>query len=131
MIFTQIRTFVIVPKNKVIFMSKLYESILSLCTEAGIKGGKMCVDLGLSKSLMTDLKAGRKSGISASTAQKIADYFGVSVDRVLGVEKKEKPNVPEDIAPNKQKLLNLIDDLSETEAALLLERIQKIKESRV
>ena len=72
-------------------MSKLYESILSLCTEAGIKGGKMCVDLGLSKSLMTDLKAGRKNGISASTAQKIADYFGVSVDRVLGMEKKEKP----------------------------------------
>lgn len=43
----------------------------------------MCVDLGLSKSLMTDLKSGRKKGITAETAQKIADYFSVSVDRVL------------------------------------------------
>lgn len=67
-------------------MSTLYESILSLCTEKGIKGGKMCVDLGFSKSLMTGLKNGTKKGITAETAQKIADYFGVSVGRVLGTE---------------------------------------------
>ena len=71
-------------------MCILYESIISLCEEKGIKGGKMCVDLGLSKSLMTDLKAGRKKSIHAKTAQKIADYFNVSVDRVLGSELKEK-----------------------------------------
>lgn len=83
-------------------MSKLYESILSLCTEAGIKGGKMCVDVGLSKSFMTDLKTGRRNGMSASTAQKIADYFGVSVDRVMGVEKE--PHVLEDIRLSDEEL---------------------------
>lgn len=73
-------------------MWTLYESILSLCKERGIKGGKMCVDLGLSKSLMTDLKSGRKKSITAETAQKIADYFSVSVDRVLnGPETKKHP----------------------------------------
>ena len=73
-------------------MWTLYESILSLFQENGIKGGKMCVDLGLSKSLMTDLKSGRKKGITAETAQKIADYFSVSVDRVLtGAETKKAP----------------------------------------
>lgn len=73
-------------------MWTLYESILSLCQENGIKGGKMCVDLGLSKSLMTDLKSGRKKGITAETAQKIADYFSVSVDRVLnGPETQKAP----------------------------------------
>lgn len=73
-------------------MWTLYESILSLCQEHGIKGGKMCVDLGLSKSLMTDLKSGRKKGITAETAQKIADYFSVSVDRVLnGPDTKKAP----------------------------------------
>lgn len=73
-------------------MCTLYESILSLCQENGIKGGKMCVDLGLSKSLMTDLKSGRKKSITADTAQKIADYFSVSVDRVLnGTETKKAP----------------------------------------
>ena len=101
-VFTQMRTFVIVPKNKGIVMSKLYESILSLCTESGIKGSKMCVDVGLSKSFMTDLKTGRRNGMSASTAQKIADYFGVSVDRVMGVEKE--PHVPKGIRLSDEEL---------------------------
>lgn len=69
-------------------MSTLYENIRNLCSEGNIKPGRMCVDLGLSKSLMTDLKAGRKKTIRADTAQKIADYFGVTVDRVLGAEKE-------------------------------------------
>lgn len=69
-------------------MSTLYENIRNLCSEGSIKPGRMCVDLGLSKSLMTDLKAGRKKTIRADTAQKIADYFGVTVDRVLGAEKE-------------------------------------------
>lgn len=76
-------------------MGTLYESIISLCNDRGIKGGKMCVDLGISKSTMTDLKSGRRTGISTETAQKIADYFGVSVGRVLGSEQKEKSPTPE------------------------------------
>ena len=55
-------------------MCTLYDNILSLCQDKGIKGGKMCVDLGLSKSLMTDLKSGRKKDITLDTAKKIADY---------------------------------------------------------
>jgi len=44
----------------------------------------MCADTGISKSLMTDLKMGRKKGVNAETAQKIADYFDVSVGYLLG-----------------------------------------------
>lgn len=85
-------------------MWTLYESILSLCQEKGIKGGKMCVDLGLSKSLMTDLKSGRKKGITAETAQKIADYFSVSVDRVLnGPETKKAPTDEGERIPHRDK----------------------------
>lgn len=51
----------------------------------------MCADTGISKSLMTDLKMGRKKGVNAETAQKIADYFDVSVGYLLGaVDQKEK-----------------------------------------
>ena len=50
----------------------------------------MCVDLGLSKSLGTKLKENPEKTINSETAQKIADYFGVSVDRVLGTDQKEK-----------------------------------------
>ena len=73
-------------------MWTLYDRLDALCKERGIKGGRMCTDLGISKSLMTDLKSGRKKTISAITAQKIATYFGVSVGYLLGEEdKKEKP----------------------------------------
>ena len=89
-------------------MSTLYESIDSLCKERGIKGGKMCVDIGISKTTMTDLKSGRRTGISMETARKIAEYFGVSVDRVLGAEQKEKSSTPEGA-----ELIPGYDDLSE------------------
>lgn len=96
-------------------MWTLYESILSLCQENGIKGGKMCVDLGLSKSLMTDLKSGRKKGITAETAQKIADYFSVSVDRVLnGPETKKAPTLTKkderDIASKLNEIMNDLEN---------------------
>lgn len=75
-------------------MGTLYENIINLCQEHGIKGGKMCTDLGISKGLLTDLKMGRRTGVSAVTAQKIADYFGVSVGYLLGKDnQKEKPLV--------------------------------------
>lgn len=67
-------------------MGTLYENILSLCESRGIKGGKLCADLGISKGLLTDLKMGRRTGVSAVTAQKIAAYFGVSVGYLLGEE---------------------------------------------
>lgn len=76
-------------------MWTLYDRLDALCKERGIKGGRMCTDLGISKSLMTDLKSGRKKTISAITAQKIATYFGVSVGYLLG-EEEEKPLINED-----------------------------------
>lgn len=94
-------------------MWTLYDRLDSLCKERGIKGGKMCTDLGISKSLMTDLKSGRKKTISAPTAQKIASYFGVTVGYLLGEEEqKEMPALTQkderDIAKS---LESIMDDL--------------------
>lgn len=71
-------------------MGTLYENIMALCESRGIKGGKMCTDIGISKGLLTDLKMGRRTGVSAVTAQKIANYFGVSVGHLLGEEENKK-----------------------------------------
>ena len=71
-------------------MCSLYERIISLCKEKGITGGKMCTDLNMSKSTLTDLKKGRQSGLSATKAQKIASYLGVSVGYLLGEEEKKR-----------------------------------------
>lgn len=65
-------------------MGTLYENIMALCESRGIKGSKLCADTGISKGLLTDLKMGRRTGVSAVTAQKIASYFDVSVAHLLG-----------------------------------------------
>ena len=67
-------------------MGNLYENIQSLCQAQDIRPGRLCDELGISRGLMTDLKMGRKKGVSAQTAQKIAAYFGVSVGYLLGIE---------------------------------------------
>ena len=67
-------------------MANLYESILQLCERNGIRPGRLCDELGISRGLMTDLKMGRKKSVNAETAQKIASFFGVSVGVLLGQE---------------------------------------------
>ena len=69
-------------------MNILYERIAALCSEHGITPGKLCAELGLSRGLITDLKMGRKKDLYATTAWKLANYFGVSVGYLLGLEDK-------------------------------------------
>ena len=76
-------------------MCTIYENIKELCDLKKIKPGKMCVDIGISKSILTGLKNGTKKNIQTDTAQKIADYFGVSVDCVLGSAENKKSTTPE------------------------------------
>lgn len=104
-------------------MSNLYKNIVALCEERGIKGGKMCTDTGISKGLLTDLKMGRRSGVSALTAQKIASYFGVSVGYLLGEETtKEVETVNESISDiilalsNDTELLEIVENITKLDA---------------
>lgn len=71
-------------------MADVYKIIDALLEERKISGAKMSSDLGMSRSFMTELRKGRAKGIKAETAQKIADYFGVSVGYLLGTEETEK-----------------------------------------
>lgn len=65
-------------------MADLYKIIDELLKERGISGAKMSSDLGMSRSFMTELRKGRAKSIKTETAKKIADYFGVSTDYLLG-----------------------------------------------
>ena len=70
-------------------MANLYEQIIALCQRDDIRPGRLCDELGLSRGLITDLKMGRKKGVNAETAQKIASFFGVSVGYLLGIEESD------------------------------------------
>ena len=110
-------------------MCTLYERIQALCKSKGISGSRMCLDLGLSKSTLSDIKSGRKKGVSTATAQKIASYFNVSVGYLLGEEEqKEKPTVIDDgLSEEKQKLIEKIKKLPEDQVQLLLQVAERIK----
>lgn len=75
-------------------MSDLYNRIEELCTGRGATITAMCKESGASRASLSDLKMGRKQSLSADTLSKIAGYFGVSVDYLLGAE-MERPPGPE------------------------------------
>lgn len=112
-------------------MRTLHENIMALCKERGVSGSRMCLDLGLSKSTLSDLKHGRKKGISAATAQKMAAYLDVTIHQLLGEEEKEKPTVQEDdgLAENQKVLIEFAKSLTEDQAALALRLLKSLVEA--
>ena len=108
-------------------MCTLYERIIDLCEKKGVKGGKMCTDLGMSKGTLTDLKMGRQTGLSATKAQKIASYLGVSVGYLLGEETEEtdiKKSPSVQITEGEQKLLDLFRRVPESQQQMMLQMIE-------
>lgn len=111
-------------------MGTLYDRIQSLCKSKGVSGSRMCLDLGLSKSTMSDLKAGRTKGMSTSTAQKIASYFDVTVDYLLGEEEqKENPTaqMSSEVDEVTMELMDIIQNGSDEDRQDLLEMYKMLK----
>ena len=110
-------------------MGTLYERINTLCKSKGVSGSRMCLDLGLSKSTMSDLKNGRIKGLSMPTAQKIAGYFGLTVDELYGEEEpKEKPTVKDDgLSEDMKELIDCIKKLPEDKIQMLLQVARSIR----
>lgn len=106
-------------------MCTLYDRIQDLCKSKGVSASRMCLELGMSKSTMSDLKGGRKKGLNAETAQKIAAYFGVSVGYLLGEEdKKEKPVENDGLSESQQAIMNVVKSLPDDKAQKLFRLMQ-------
>lgn len=110
-------------------MCTLYDRIQSLCKSKGVSGSRMCLDLGLSKSTLSDIKSGRKKGVSTDTAKKIAGYFNVSVGYLLGEEEqKEKPIAQDDeLSKDMVELIDCIKKLPEDKIQMLLQVARSIR----
>lgn len=96
-------------------MSDLYDNISNLCSSAGISVGKLCSEISVSRGNLSDLKMGRIKSLSSEKLQKIADYFGVSVDYLLtGEDQKEKPTLTakdeRDIARDLEQIMADLDE---------------------
>lgn len=66
-------------------MGELYSRIASLCESRGITAYRMCKDIGIQGSIVSDLKTGRKKTINIETANKIATYFDITVDELINL----------------------------------------------
>ncbi len=65
-------------------MNQYYQKISDLCAQSGLTIRKMCTDLNIRQSVLSDLKAGRTKKLSTETLSKIATYFNVPMDDLLG-----------------------------------------------
>ena len=91
-------------------MSKLYETIEQLCKNKGVNITKMCKDAGVSRGSLTDLKMERSAELSTSSMSKLAEYFGVSTDYLLGKDANSVKAYDEHGEP-KQKHTNRFDNM--------------------
>lgn len=101
-------------------MNIVYEKIEQLCKNAGITCGKLCGEIGVRRSLLSDLKQGRKSSLSADTLAKIANYFDVSIDYLLGNTDKKKP-----LVNNDEELTEYLEELKNRKEMRMLFSISK------
>lgn len=114
-------------------MCTLHSRIIELCKERGVSGSRMCLDLGMSKSTLSDLKSGRKKSFTMETAHKIASYLNVSVEYLLGEEekdaKKEQPTEYDGLSKNRKDLIDFAMSISEEKAEKFLRLLKSIEEA--
>lgn len=101
-------------------MSELYKNIDMLCQSKNISITKMCTDSGVSRGSLTDLKMGRTQELSTATLFKIATYFGVSVDYLLGNEQQKRPLINDD-----EELTEYLEELKNRSEMRMLFKLAK------
>lgn len=84
-------------------MFTMYNHLRDLARAHGVSPSKMMVEAGVSKTAFSNLRSKPDGTISPETARKLADYLKVSVDEVMGREKKE-PALPDKLNPDYLKL---------------------------
>lgn len=85
-----------------------YDNFVALCASANKTPAHVGRELGIDKSTISCWKA-RKTNPSDVNAKKIANYFGVTVEELMGEGiKKERPADGE--APDQDKLLEIVRD---------------------
>lgn len=116
-------------------MYNLYENIYALCNERGITPGALCGELGFRRSVLSDLKNGRKKSLDTTTLMKIAEYFNVSVDYLLTGEGTKKAPTPEGereitFDDFTYAMQNESKDLTDADKQLLLSMARQLNDAR-
>lgn len=97
-----------------------YNKFIKLCNEKGVKPSPMLESIGIQKTAATNWK-NRRSNPTQANLQKIADYFGVTVEYLKGEE--EIKNTPDELqlTEGEKMLLNLFRQIPEERQQAFLE----------
>ena len=99
-------------------MSTFYDNYIKLCAAHDKSPTAVSKEIGLSNAAASGWKNGKKP--SAVTKQKLADYFGVTVEELTGEEQKEKP-APGEGSGMDAAFNAVLDQLTEQELADVLQ----------
>ena len=88
-----------------------YENFAFYCTKIGKSESAVAKDVGITSKSVTGWKNGALP--RNSTLKKLADYFGVTVDELMGT-KKEPAGISE-LDDVKKQVVELMDDMSQEE----------------
>lgn len=100
-----------------------YENYVKLCNSVGKSPSAVAVELKFGKPSVTRWKSGAEP--RDATLQKIADYFGVTVEYLKGEETKKDPATNGEVSSAKKALINLIVDLDEEQCRKLRSIIEE------
>lgn len=111
---------------------EMYKRLIEVAKEKNTSIWKVLDKLGISRGIMSSLKAGRSKSISQSNLEKIARELGVSINYLIYGEESSTVESPslDDIAYS---LYNSLDDLSPEERdrkvrEILPELVRRMKE---
>ena len=108
-----------------------YNNYVRLCAEKNMSPSAAALAIGIKKSNVTYWKSGRNNP-SDVTLAKIANYFGVTVEELMSDAPSagiKKDPIPKDEVEGsaKQKLLDALDGLSDSQIEKLIGIIEEAK----
>lgn len=111
-----------------------YDNFVALCASVNKTPAYVGRELEIDKSTISCWKA-RKTKPSDVNAQKIADYFGVTVEELMGESKGEsikKDPIPKDgaVSSAAQEIFDFLDSASGEELADVIKYIRYLKSQR-
>lgn len=103
-------------------MCNLYNQIERLCKKRGVNFSELAKSTGQYPSVFSDLKRGKQKGLSLDALIKIADYFEISLDELIG-RKIEAPSPERDEAVGK--VTDLFNRMTEEQKDFFLRLLEQ------
>lgn len=109
-------------------MDNLYKRIESLCKMKNVNITQMCRETNISRSPLNSLKQGITQKLSSDKLQRIAEYFGVTVDYLLAGDAVSTPNIAH--YPEEVRIRSFLETASAEEIQSLIKYVEFLESQR-